>query len=96
MDKLNCWEVMGCGLEPDGRNASKKGICSVAQNYRYHEVNGGIASGRFCWTEPDTNCIKICGKDFKSCLQCLFLKLVKQEEGENFIISSSGLIRNSP
>ena len=48
-EKLNCWEYMKCGREPDGINSEKFDTCPASTIEMYTGVNDGINAGRFCW-----------------------------------------------
>ena len=90
--KLNCWQVMECGCEPGGAQAATKGICPAAVNTKYHGVNGGENSGRFCWTEPDAGCREMTGHNYADCLLCSFFKIVKAEQDREFVCTRSAFI----
>jgi hypothetical protein len=83
---------MACGREPGGIRADQEGICPAAQNSRYQGINGGQASGRFCWTEPDTNCKKFLEESDGGCMLCSFFTRVLHEEGEGMIMTRSAII----
>ena len=75
--KKNCWESMKCGREPGGSKSDELGICPAATEKKFDGVNGGSASGRFCWVVAGTLCRgDIQGtfaKKFKDCVLCPFL-----------------------
>ena len=89
MAKKNCWEVMHCGREPGGRN-EKMGICPAAITCENDGFNNGERGGRFCWNFAGTFCNEelqgSVAKKLKNCLNCGFLKMVREEEGEDFIL----------
>lgn len=90
MRRKNCWEVMQCGREPNGRN-EKFGVCPAAKHSEHNGINNGDCGGRFCWNSGGTFCDgEIQGsvaKKLKNCLDCGFLKLVKEEEGQEFLLT---------
>jgi hypothetical protein len=90
MKAKNCWEVMKCGREPGGRN-EKLGICPALQSSEFDGINNGDFGGRFCWAYAGTFCEGeiqgLVAKKMKNCLDCAFLKIVKEEEGEKFILT---------
>jgi hypothetical protein len=94
--KLNCWEYMKCGREEGGSNAPELGVCPASiASHETGELQGihdGKNGGRCCWIITGTMCKgKIEGtfaKKYDSCTQCNFYKLVKQEEGKWFMLSS--------
>jgi hypothetical protein len=88
--KKNCWEFKVCGQERTGRNNSHV-KCPVPEMTTSNGINGGKNAGRICWLVSHTMCkgetdttfeemIKICG-------ECDFYKLVKEEEGEELVLS---------
>lgn len=83
-DKMNCWEFMKCGREPEGVNSYKQGICPAAARSELNGVHGGFNAGRACWVVAGTATGKpaVCSRsnDGKSCYACAFFKLVKLEE----------------
>jgi hypothetical protein len=86
----NCWEVMKCGREPNGRN-QELGICPAAVPGEHDGVNNGTCSGRFCWNSAGTYCrgevLGSIARKLKSCRECGFYMLVQKEEGEGFTFS---------
>ena len=90
MKQKNCWEVMQCGREPNGRN-EKLGICPASIPTEHNGINSGDCGGRFCWNFAGTFCDgEVQGsvaKKLKDCLDCGFLRLVKEEEGQRFILT---------
>jgi hypothetical protein len=91
MEKINCWEVMKCGRQPEGENAEKLGLCPATLFNEYDGVNEGKHGGRFCWAIAGT----LCGGDAQgtyskkilNCLHCEFLKQVEKYEGKNFVLT---------
>lgn len=89
--KLNCWEVMKCGREPGGRKEAELGACPVITCAKLDSVHGGKNAGRVCWVVAGT----MCGgeaqgsfaRKYKDCRNCRFYQLVKEEEGENFLLT---------
>jgi methyl-accepting chemotaxis protein len=92
-ERMNCWEVEACGLEPEGKNVSTRGICPVAVEERADGIHQGINGGRCCWSITGTLCRgEIQGsytKKIAACLRCDFYKTVKQEEQYKFQAFSS-------
>ena len=90
MRRKNCWEVMKCGREPNGRN-EKLGICPAAVPNEYNGINNGNCGGRICWAFAGTFCGgEVQGslaKKIKNCLDCAFFKVVMEEEGKQFIMT---------
>ncbi len=89
MNKPNCWEYKQCGREPGGANVATWGICPVAQEERLHNRNHGHHAGRMCWLVKAALCTSLEGSgDFintiDACMQCNFMRLVYQQEGEQF------------
>ena len=88
--KINCWEYKKCERRPDGIQANEFGICPATTSRSHHGTNGGINAGRYCWRVAGT----LCGgktqgtlaKRIMDCAKCDFYTLVKEEEGNNFII----------
>ncbi|MBA7513093.1 hypothetical protein ES705_05103 [subsurface metagenome] len=88
--KKNCWEYMNCGRERNGKNIEKFGICPAYVDDFHNGLNRGANAGRICWAISGTLCReRISGtfaKALKSCMTCEFLKMVREEEGEEFIL----------
>lgn len=88
MKKINCWEFKKCGREPGGVNASKLGVCPAATETRADGMNRGTNGGRVCWGIAGT----FCGGEakgsvatkIKTCLECEFYRLVREEESLYF------------
>ncbi|MBI2193845.1 MAG: response regulator [Planctomycetes bacterium] len=88
--RLNCWEHKKCGREPGGDNVAHLGVCPAAMDATSDGLNGGVRGGRICWAVTGTLCGgKIQGsfaqKELR-CLECDFFKLVKADEGEQFLL----------
>jgi hypothetical protein len=88
MRRLNCWEFMKCGREPDGKNAGKDGVCPVALEERLDGVHGGVNAGRACWVVAGS----LCGgkprgtfaQKYLDCKKCSFYLKVREEESPLF------------
>lgn len=89
--KQNCWEFKRCGREPRGKRVHELCACPAAVIGATHDgkYNGGEKLGRKCWRAPGTLCDeKIQGRykdKMELCAECSFYKLVKEEEGSNFV-----------
>jgi hypothetical protein len=85
MAKKNCWEVMGCGREPGGKNAKELGVCAAATDKRLEGVHGGTNAGRACWVVAGTFCDGVVqgtfAQKYRDCSACEFFRQVKMEEG---------------
>jgi hypothetical protein len=46
---MNCWEFKKCGLEPDGDNTEKLGVCRASIESKFDGINHGNNAGRYCW-----------------------------------------------
>jgi len=83
--KLNCWEVMGCGREPGGKNALASGTCPAAVDKTFDGIHSGRCGGRICWAVNGTLCGDCQQGSYtekrSSCLECDFFKMVQEEEG---------------
>lgn len=90
MEALNCWEYYNCGREIGGINVSELGICPASKIIDNHGINGGVSSGRYCWTIKGTLCNDKIQGEFEdkllSCINCGFFKLVNFEEGREFTL----------
>ena len=91
MAKKNCWEFKKCGRQTGGENADELGICPAASEEAAEGINSGSRGGRSCWVLAGTLCGGIVQGTFASklanCIQCEFYKLVRDEEGDDFISS---------
>jgi hypothetical protein len=89
--KKNCWEFKGCGREPGGKNASAMGVCPAAGNTKLEGVHGGKNAGRTCWVIAGTMCHGqvqgIFAQKYNDCRICDFYRKVKEEEGDDFLIT---------
>jgi len=83
--RLNCWEVMMCGREPNGSNIAEYGVCPAAADLSYDGINSGKCAGRICWAVAGTLCGGCVQGSFAdkrvSCLNCDFYQMVQDEEG---------------
>lgn len=83
--RLNCWEYMGCGLEPGGVNAGLNTICPAASDQSFSGINSGKNAGRFCWAVPNTLCLEDQQGHYmekrEKCKECDFYHMVLAEEG---------------
>lgn len=91
MGKLNCWEVKQCGREPGGKRPDL-GVCPASAEKRLDGVHGGRNAGRACWIVAGTLCGgKVQGtfaKKYDSCEICDFFRLVREEEGADYVRSA--------
>lgn len=80
VDRLNCWEFMGCGKED----------CPARTNELYSGINNGINGGRVCWAIVGTMCREKVERDlsvkYDDCVECLFFNQVHIEEDKNFTV----------
>lgn len=90
MKKMNCWEFKKCGREPGGTKKDQ-GVCPASVDPRLHGVHDGRLAGRACWVIAGTMCG---GKEqgtfahkYHDCERCDFYRLVKSEEGFNYVLS---------
>ena len=76
MKRKNCWEVMKCGREPNGKNENL-GICPATVPSEIDGINNGERGGRFCWNFAGTFCKgEVQGavaQKMRNCLDCFFL-----------------------
>ena len=90
MKHKNCWEAMKCGREPNGKN-EELGVCPAAMPGEYDGMNNGQYSGRFCWNLAGSFCKGIIqgsiAQKINNCLDCAFFNVVKDEEGDQFILT---------
>ena len=91
MKKLNCWELKRCGREPGGKNVSDMGVCPASTKELLEGVHGGTKAGRACWVVAGTMCEgQVQGtfaQKYEDCGKCEFYRMVREEEGENFLIT---------
>jgi eukaryotic-like serine/threonine-protein kinase len=86
----HCWEVVGCGREPGGRQAGELGVCPASLSGALGGGNRGAARGRSCWAFPGTPChLWIEGKPGDQpvpCAQCELMQQVCEQEGRYFAL----------
>jgi CRP-like cAMP-binding protein len=84
-NKINCWEFMKCGRQPEGDKVSEYGVCPAARDKSYDGIHDGKNAGRICWAVAGTCCEnKVQGtyaQKRKSCISCPFYKTVQEQEG---------------
>lgn len=90
MEKLNCWEFLKCGCEPNGKNIDTIGLCPVTIHVKYNGINNGKNAGRMCWAVTGTLCKEIVAckisDTLEQCINCDFLKYVHEQEDRQFIL----------
>lgn len=90
--KKNCWEVKNCGRNIGGEKASELGVCPAAIEKKADGINNGKNGGRCCWAIAGTFCGGRVQGTYASkkinCVNCEFYRLVKDEEGGEFLIVS--------
>ena len=102
MAKINCWEFIRCGREPNGKKDREFGPCPAATEALAHGINNGINAGRSCWVVSGSLCGgKIQGsyaEKLGGCLKCDFFSHVRQEEGPGFRSSKEimKILRQNP
>jgi len=83
-DRLNCWEIKGCGREPGGKKVGEFGICPAATAKKLDGVHGGKNAGRSCWLVAGTMCGGAVqgtfAQKYGNCEMCDFFKSVREEE----------------
>lgn len=93
--KLNCWELMACGRQPNGTRSKELGVCPAATESRVDGVNGGSMGGRCCWAIAGTLCNgEIQGtfaRKSRACKECRFYLAVREEEGLGFCLTGNVL-----
>ncbi len=95
--KLNCWDYVRCGRQPDGENAERFGVCPAAIEKRWDGVHHGTKGGRVCWQIPETRCQEFLKEMFpetfavkyQDCRMCSFYDHVRFEESSSFFDSDS-------
>lgn len=91
MKRKNCWEVMKCGRETNGKN-EKLGVCPAVESSEFDGMNNGERGGRFCWNFAGTFCKGemqgSIAQKMQNCTDCGFFMLVNEEEGERFILTT--------
>lgn len=89
MEKLNCWEVKKCGLEPGGAKTKESGACPATSEIRLNGQNSGKYAGRACWVVGRTLCNGQVQGSFATkmvmCMQCDFFNQVVHEEGDKLV-----------
>lgn len=84
-ERLNCWQIKGCGREPGGAMAELLGVCATAVAADADGLNGGINGGRICWAIAGTYSDGIVQGSFAanrlSCMHCEVFDRVREEEG---------------
>ena len=85
MKKLNCWEYMNCGRQPEGAKAVEFGECPASTDSSFDGINQGKSAGRICWAVAGTFCGgKVQGSFAEkrdSCINCPFFNKVQMEQG---------------
>ena len=91
MQKRNCWEYKKCGREAGGNNTAEFGICPASTSRMYDNIHGGTCAGRACWVVAGTMCggevLGSFARKYTDCKLCDFYNLVKDEEGDYFLIT---------
>ena len=86
--KKNCWEVMGCGREQEGKNVKRLGVCPAAIHESLDGLHGGKNAGRACWVIAGTFCEDgvqgTFAQKYQDCIQCPFFRQVKMAEGSDY------------
>ncbi len=89
MRKMNCWEFKLCERQLGGKNEKEFGVCPVALAIEFNKTNNGVNAGRYCWNVKDSFCEYQAHGTFAQkndiCEQCDFMKIVKEEEGLDFV-----------
>ncbi len=102
--RLNCWEYMKCGREPEGEKIDELGACPAATDVSFDGINRGKNGGRICWAVAGTFCQGEIQGTFavkrESCVKCEFFKLVQEEDRNvhsevGFLKYFSGETKNS-
>jgi hypothetical protein len=95
--KKNCWEFKNCGREPGGSRTEELGLCPASFSRKCHGINGGDSGGRACWAIAGTFCGGRVQGTFASklhkCLDCDFYRLVRREEGPEWVTAKTILER---
>lgn len=82
--RLNCWEVMACGREKDGKNVAEFGVCPAAADASFDGINSGRFAGRVCWAVAGTFCNGCVQGSYDekrpTCLSCSFYQMVQDQE----------------
>ncbi|MFW9808395.1 MAG: two-CW domain-containing protein [Candidatus Thorarchaeota archaeon] len=86
MARVNCWEFMQCGREPNGPKAAELGVCPASTDISTNGLNRGKNGGRICWAIAGTLCGgKIQAEfalKFANCITCAFYNKVLNEESK--------------
>ena len=83
--RSNCWEIMNCGLGPNGGTAAASGLCPAASDTSSDGFNRGRNGGRICWeiagtlSGAEVHC-PFAAECF-TCLSCDVFQRVQREEG---------------
>ena len=89
VERVNCWDFMQCGREPNGAKAKDLGVCPAATETSLDGINKGTNGGRVCWAQAGTLCGgKVQGEfalKFANCVTCAFYGKVFNEE-TNFVM----------
>ncbi len=82
--RLNCWQVMDCGLEQGGKKVAEFGACPAATDTSFDGINSGQNAGRVCWAVAGTYCGGCLQGSFAekrpSCRNCAFYQMVQEQE----------------
>jgi hypothetical protein len=87
--KKNCWDIMECGREVNGRNVDESGVCPVATDDELTAANSGSCGGRACWkvkVKVGNLMIPNWSHPEKDCLTCSVFHIVRKEEKDCFIL----------
>ncbi|MCI5120778.1 MAG: hypothetical protein D3908_06230 [Candidatus Electrothrix sp. AUS4] len=77
---VNCWEVKGCGREPNGKKASEQGVCPVTTNTSLNGVHEGKNGGRCCWLVKFYHAKQMTGTcETTNCIKCNFYNTVRKQ-----------------
>ena len=86
--RLNCWEFMECGREPDGDKEHELGVCPASTRDAQDGLNHGKRGGRVCWALVGTLCFgEVQGvfvEKIATCLECEFYHYVRRQENKDF------------
>lgn len=87
MNRMNCWELKGCGREPGGAKEVELGVCAAAIADHVDGLNHGHNGGRICWAVTGTLCGgKVQGSFAEkrlSCMTCEVFERIRNEEGSS-------------